>query len=673
MEFAPGTVVDVMINDAPTEEARQELIARYNLDKPMIYRYGLYMFRLIQGDLGVSDQTQVSVWNTFISRLPNTLILAFSALIIGAVVSIPLGIAAARKARTIIDNSVTVIALIGMSMPVFWLGLLLILLFSLRLGWLPSGTFDHGIRSLILPAFCSSLQMIANSARQTRSNMLEVLKADYLRTARAKGVPEETVIRKHALGNALIPIITAIGTSLSFQLAGSVVVESVFTWPGIGRMAAEAVKARDVTTTTGVVIMTTILFVLLQLAVDLLYAYFDPRIKAQYVNRSRKKKKSSGSVKAPGAPAAAITVVERERESGQLPRKAFETASEHLQSAVTGAEAAMQVAAPEAVTDNAKKFVTRDIEKTAFRLAGAADSQSRLTDDRGESKSGVAKYKKRSQIGEIFHSLRKNKGAMVGLVIFGLLLVTFICSLFISWESINAINAKARFSPPSLQHPFGADNFGRDMFMRVVYGSRYTLAIGFGVVAFGMIFGITAGSFAGYYGGKTEDIIMRCSDVIASIPSMLMGMVVVTVLGQNLQNLIIAVGITTTPVFCRMTRASIITVKNNEFVEAARAIGLSNIRIIFNQVLPNGLAPIIVTMTAQLGISVIVAASLSYLGFGVPVVQPEWGVLISGAKDFSRNAPYLMTFPGLFIMITVLAFNLLGDGLRDALDPKLKR
>jgi peptide/nickel transport system permease protein len=283
------------------------------------------------------------------------------------------------------------------------------------------------------------------------------------------------------------------------------------------------------------------------------------------------------------------------------------------------------------------------------------------------------KYKKRSQMGDIFHSLMRNKGAMAGLIILGLLLIAFVCSLLISWESITVINPWIRFTRPNRQYLFGTDDFGRDLFLRVIYGTRYTLAIGLGSVTFATLFGVTAGCIAGFYGGKIEDVIMRASDVIASIPGMLLGMVVVTVLGQSLQNLIIAVGVQAIPIYLRMARASVLTVRNQEFVEAAKAIGLSNFRIIFTQVLPNGLAPIFVTVTASLGISIIVASSLSYLGFGVPPPHPEWGAIIAGAKEFARHAPYMMFFPGVFIMITVLAFNLLGDGLRDALDPKLKK
>lgn len=282
-------------------------------------------------------------------------------------------------------------------------------------------------------------------------------------------------------------------------------------------------------------------------------------------------------------------------------------------------------------------------------------------------------YKKRSLFGEIFHRLRKNKSSMAGLIIIALLFLTFICSLFISYESMTAVNAVNRFQLPSLEYPFGTDNMGRNAFLRTIYGSRYSLVVGFGSAAFATIIGIIFGAFSGYYGGVVDDIIMRASDVLASIPGLLLGMVIVTVLGQNILNLIIAVGVTTVPVFVRITRASVLTVRNQEFVEAARAIGLPNVRIIFTQVLPNGLSPIIVTFTATLGLSIIVAASLSFLGFGIPAPNPEWGALVSSGRNYIRSAPYLTTFPGLFIMITVLAFNLVGDGLRDALDPKLKR
>ena len=705
MDMAPGTIIDTMVSEAVTEEVRAELMARYDLDKPLVYRYGKYMFKLVQGDLGTSDVSNISIWTIYITRLPNTLLLSLAALVIGSVVSIPMGIRAARHAGKLTDTATTTFTLIGMSMPSFWLGLLLMFVFSYWLGWLPAGDIKKGILSYILPAVCSGLLLMANSARQTRSSMLEVLNADFLRTARAKGVPEAVVIRKHALGNAWIPILTTIGTSLSVSLAGSAVIETVFSWPGVGRATVDAVNARDVTGACGLVIMTTILYVVLQLVVDLLYAFIDPRIKSQYAS-VRKKKPATGeafgvavksdaaieAAKMEGPAIAARLVATMEPEVAVRPMAASETVVSGTAAAETETTVTETVAAAE--PEAAAGLAT--IEATTVKVAAAVDSYTttaaavetyaavatadhRTAPDSHSARPAdtieqiIKQYKKRSRMGDIFHSIKRNKSAMAGLIIIVLLFMVLIGSLFISFESVTESASANRFRPPDWQFPFGGDNMGRNTFLRTIYGARYSIVIGFGSVAIATILGVFLGSFAGFYGGITDDIIMRASDVLASIPGMLLGMVIVTVLGQSLQNLIIAVGVTAIPVFIRITRASVLTVRNNEFVEAARAIGISNTRIVFTQVLTNGLSPIIVTFTASIGLSIIVAASLSFLGFGVPVPHPEWGALVSTGRNYIRNAPWLTTFPGLFIMITVLAFNLLGDGLRDALDPKMKK
>ena len=293
LDLAPGTIVDTMISDKMTQEQIDALKSQYNLDKPVLYRYGLYMLRLLQGDMGKSDYTGLDVWSLYISRLPNTLELAFTSLVFGSVIAIPLGIFAAKHAGSLLDNGVTILTLIGMAMPGFWLALLFILQFSLRWPILPSGGNDDGIRSVILPTICSGFVLMATATRQTRSSMLEQLNADYLRTARAKGVPEKVVINKHALGNAWIPILTTLGGSFCHALAGSAVIESVFTWPGVGRLLVDAVVNRDVTMTMGCTVMTTTLYVLVQLAVDLLYALVDPRIKSMYAGPKRKRRRTA--------------------------------------------------------------------------------------------------------------------------------------------------------------------------------------------------------------------------------------------------------------------------------------------------------------------------------------------------------------------------------------------
>lgn len=290
LEMAPGTVVDSMISGDMTQEEVAQLYAEYDLDKSVFYRYGKYMLGLVQGDLGVSQFSKVSVWDEFMRRFPYTIILSLSGLVIGCIIAIPLGIFAAKRAGSIWDNLTTTISLIGMSMPNFWLGLLLIIWFAYNIRIFPVGGVD-GISSFVLPTISISFVMMATTTRQTRSSMLDNIRADYVRTARAKGVSERDVINKHALRNAWIPIITVIGNALSRTMAGSAVIETVFSFPGIGKLTVDAVTRRDVPLACGCIVLTTILYVVLLLIVDLMYAFVDPRIKSQYTARTKNKKK----------------------------------------------------------------------------------------------------------------------------------------------------------------------------------------------------------------------------------------------------------------------------------------------------------------------------------------------------------------------------------------------
>ena len=667
LELMPGTFVETLISGDMTQEDVAALRAMYNLDKSMLYRYGLYMFNLIKGDLGLSMKTGLPVFNTYIQRLPSTLILSFSAAIIGIALSIPMGIQAARKAGTLTDAAASTFSLIGMSMPTFWLGLLLMLLFSMRLQWLPVGGNMDGIKSLILPAVCSAMSLTALCARQTRSSMLDVLNADFLRTARAKGVPEKRVVRKHALGNALIPIITTIGSQISLMLAGSAVVEQVFAWPGVGRMLVEGVNSRDVPIILGCTIMTTILYVLVMLIVDLLYAFIDPRIKSQYMLKSRKRKATVQKSTNPD-----ILTADDTPQTSPDPGILTVDASTHVNLDIETSK--VMLAQTEGVSFESTQSGMPDVRFDRASDIVATQNENNELDDKSATAGFVkARYKKRTQMGEIWHRLVRNKSSLAGLIILGIVFLVAIISLFISYESITASDVVNRYSPPSWQYPFGTDNMGRNAFLRVIYGTRYSLVIGFGSVALSVLVGVSLGSIAGFYGGVIDNIIMRISDILASIPGLMLGMVIMVVLGMKLQNLIIAVGIAGITHFIRMSRASILTVKGNEYIEASRAIGFSDFRIIVTQVLPNGLSPIMVQTTISLGFAIMIAAALSFLGFGVAPPTPEWGALVSAGRETARTTPWLMTFPGLAIMITVLGFNLLGDGLRDALDPKLKK
>ena len=288
MEMSAGDPISILFPDA-VGETYEALKVQYGYDKPVIYRYALYMLNFFRGDLGTSISMNKPVIELYMTALPNTVQLAVAAAVVGHLIAIPLGIISAVKRGTLIDNGSSVIAMLGISMPNFWFGLLMIIAFSLGTGWFPSYGNRDGLRSLVLPAITLGIDVTASVTRTTRSGMIDTLRQDYLRTARAKGVSENKVITKHGLKNALIPIVTVSGMNLAGMLGGSIVTETVFAWPGVGRLLIEGINQRDVALATGCLLMTTILSGLIQLAVDILYAYIDPRIKAQYT-RGRKKK-----------------------------------------------------------------------------------------------------------------------------------------------------------------------------------------------------------------------------------------------------------------------------------------------------------------------------------------------------------------------------------------------
>ena len=290
MDMAPGDAVDVLAPEGATAEDLEAIRHDLGLDKPVVVRYIDYMAGMLHGDLGVSYISKTDVFQTYVEKLPATIKLSFASILISVILSVPLGIYSATRQGTIQDNISMAFAMIGLAMPHFWLGLLLIIVFSLKLQWFPSGG-DETLSSIVLPAITIGTGLMATLTRTTRSSMLDVLKQEYLRTARAKGIPEKVVVMSHALRNALIPIITIIGTQLAGVLGGSVLTETVFAWPGVGRLIVDSLNMRDTPLVTGSIIMTTILLSFVPLLVDLLYAAVDPRIKAQYTTSKRGKKK----------------------------------------------------------------------------------------------------------------------------------------------------------------------------------------------------------------------------------------------------------------------------------------------------------------------------------------------------------------------------------------------
>ena len=274
---------------------------------------------------------------------------------------------------------------------------------------------------------------------------------------------------------------------------------------------------------------------------------------------------------------------------------------------------------------------------------------------------------------DIVRRFMRNRTAMFALVFLILvILVAIFADVIVSYDVAISQSIKNKWQSPSSEHVFGTDAFGRDVFARIIHGSRYSLAMGVGVTAAELIVACILGSVAAYYGGLVDSIIMRLIDILISIPSILFSICIVAVLGSNALNLCIALTIGGIPSFTRIVRSCILNVKGSDYIEAARSAGAGDVHIILKHILPNALGPVIVQATMNVSGTIIAAASLSFIGLGVQAPAPEWGVMLSEAKDTMRQYPYLAIIPGIAIVTTALGFNLMGDGMRDALDPKLK-
>src|SRR5437870_5563103 len=463
LELVPGDAVAMMLGEHATKAAVDRLREHLGLDKPLLVRYAQYVGQLARGDLGRSIIQNRPVVDELADTWPATLELTVAALLIAALVGVPAGVVSAVRPNSSFDALARLGSLFGLSMPVFWTGLVLIVLFSLWLPWLPVGG-RGSLAHLVLPAVALALPSIAMLARLTRSSVLEVLHEDYVRTARAKGLQELAVVVKHGLRNALLPIVTLVG--------------------GLVLVAAAA-----------------------------------------------------------------------------------------------------PLLAPQ------------DLVKQSL-------------------------FEKRAR--------------------------------------------------PDAKHLLGADEFGRDILSRVIYGTRVALLVGTLAAAIAVVAGGALGCVAGFAGGWLDATIMRGIEILLAFPYLLLAIAIVSALGPGVVNTTIAVGVWGTPTVARMVRASVLALKETEYVRAARALGAGGPALVLRHILPNVLPTLCVYATLFMANAVLVEAALSFLGLGVQPPTPSWGLMVSTGRDVLLVAPHVATMPGLAIVVSVLGFNLLGDGLRDALDPRLR-
>lgn len=283
------------------------------------------------------------------------------------------------------------------------------------------------------------------------------------------------------------------------------------------------------------------------------------------------------------------------------------------------------------------------------------------------------KYRKESQWREVVRRFRKNRTAMLGLVLLCIiLLMAIFADIIVPYEMCTKQVGADRLQAPGGGHTFGADELGRDIFARIVHGSRYSLFIGIATSLLALAVGGLLGAACGYYGGRLDNIVMRLMDMVMSVPPVLLSLAVVAALGANLRNLLIAITISCIPSTVRLVRSVVITVADQDYIEAAHSYGSGNFRIILKYVIPNAMGPIIVNTTMNISSMILSVAGLSFIGMGVQPPRPEWGAMLSDARQYMFKAPHLLIIPGIAILLTALSFNLVGDGLRDALDPKLR-
>ena len=283
------------------------------------------------------------------------------------------------------------------------------------------------------------------------------------------------------------------------------------------------------------------------------------------------------------------------------------------------------------------------------------------------------KRRKSSYAADAWKLFKKNKAARAGLVILAVFLFfALFADLIVPYEKAIEQNVQERLMAPCAEHWMGTDEFGRDLFARVVHGSRRSLSLGVGTTAVSLLLGGIIGACCGLYGSRFDSIVMRLCDILNSVPGLLFALAVVAALGSSMRNLLIAVTIVSLPGFIRIVRSVILSIVEQEYIMAARACDSSNRTIILRHILPNAMGPIIIQASMSVASMMLTAAGLSFIGMGVQPPTPEWGVMLSTARDYMTTAPYLLLFPGSAIALSALALNLVGDGLRDALDPKMK-
>ena len=725
-----GDPVAPYVTEKSTPEQIEELRKLHNLDKSLSVRYFTYINNLLHGEWGYSQTINQPVSDAIVMKFAATLELSLLAFAVAVLTALPLGIFSSVKHNRWEDHWIRLFALFGSAVPIFWFALILKYFLAFQWGdatqlplgyrydailWdledpieqrtglllvdaLLAGSWIHfkdALMHMLLPATTLAYASMATTIRLMRGSMLDVLEQDYVRTARAKGLPEHKVVVNHAARNAMIPTVTLLGLAFGGLLNGSVLTETVWQWPGLGLWAITAMRNLDTAAILGYTLFAGMLYVLANLVVDVAYAWLDPRVEL------------SGDVGLAEWVIAGMAIllvgvtwisVDLGLGLGKLLLYAL------LLGALAGLGWRLR-------RDRAD-FLAQLWEYLWVPLLAGGTVLAVLGIFRGYATEMVLLFvlfllvrlalnwrdfvaeipPRRAELQRMAYQLRRNPLALLGLFIaLAILLVALMAPFLAPLEPgqrdadrmVEHFEFNHDLQPPCYWsctgergeadgYILGSTSKGYDIWYGIIWGSRTSLDVALKVVISGTFIAVVLGVISGYYGGRVDEIMMRITDVFLAIPGLILALAIVAVTNNpSIEYLMYALIIVWWPGFTRIVRAQALTVRNLPYVEAARAAGASDFRIIFRHVLPNCLTPVVIAATMDMGSIVLVLAGLGFLGFGGGPDLAEWGKLVGyGQEHLLAGDWWAFFFPGLAIALWAMAFYLLGDGLRDILDPR---
>jgi ABC-type dipeptide/oligopeptide/nickel transport system permease component len=635
-----------------------QISAEYGFNKPLIVQYGDYLADLAHGNLGISIVTNQPVLHDLATRLPATLELVVLSIGLALLIGLPLGAYAARTRRRWVQSIVRGYTFVALAVPDFWLGLIAIYVLYFKLGWLPStgqvnpqgvvannvtgaalldsllsgngAAIGNAFSHLIMPVGVLAILLTAPITRLMRSATITVMESDFMRFGTSVGLGKAWLWR-YSVRAALPTVVTFTGTLFSLMIGGAVLIETVFSWGGAAQYAATAIERNDFAATQGFVLTCGIITMLCFLAVDLIQLRLDPRIRAGAGTGSWRSLMAWRPLRAAGLVEGSDVAI---GDAGQVDPGPDVLPSE-IPDARPEGRGVRNFFAPWLEFGAVLKELVLDARPQAWPAA-------------------------------LWRTIRTGNAALLtgAAIIVVMVLAAFILPVFWNYGATTP-NPLDTLASPSLSHPFGTDNSGFDVFIRVVVAARTDLWIAALGIAFSVALGTAVGLVVGFSRGKALDaVVMRICDMIQAFPVLIVAIALVAFAGNDLINVVWALMFINAPIFLRLARGQVLTVREHRYVEAAHALGNSRVRIMARHILPNITGQAVVQVGIQLGYALLTVAGLAFLGVGVQAPTPEWGsMILTGTESITTGQWWTVVFPGLAILVAVAGFNLLAEGV----------